>query len=195
MRGNRLLEKWVRWQWGSPVEGVWLERLCTSLRLPARCPPSQKPERTQLLIASYLPTHNMSPIFLSGCITRQMVSLRFPVLCWPKLLLFKKNLPSVTGFWLFFGCAMQSRWWSCGIRLVAWTGVWSLALLGAWCIPANEGKVQQKRDLGLLTPVHGARPGFNGRWTPVKGLFAGAQTIGLRLLGCSIRFWSRWRKK
>ncbi|XP_063334866.1 ephrin type-A receptor 5 isoform X4 [Pelmatolapia mariae] len=49
---------------------------------------------------------------------------------------------------------MQSRWWSCGIRLVTWTWVWSLALLGAWCIPANEVNLLDSRsvmgDLGWV---------------------------------------------
>ncbi|XP_044030166.1 ephrin type-A receptor 5 isoform X3 [Siniperca chuatsi] len=49
---------------------------------------------------------------------------------------------------------MQSRWWSCGIRLVAWTWVWSVALLGAWCIPANEVNLLDSRsvmgDLGWV---------------------------------------------
>ncbi len=43
---------------------------------------------------------------------------------------------------------MQSRWWSCGIRLGALAWVWSLALLGAWCIPANEGKTRTETLLG-----------------------------------------------
>uniref|UniRef100_A0A3Q3L4A3 receptor protein-tyrosine kinase n=1 Tax=Mastacembelus armatus TaxID=205130 RepID=A0A3Q3L4A3_9TELE len=47
---------------------------------------------------------------------------------------------------------MQSRWWCC--RLVAWTWVWSLALLGAWCIPANEVNLLDSRsvigDLGWV---------------------------------------------
>lgn len=34
------------------------------------------------------------------------------------------------------GCTMQARWRGCGIRLL----VWSLAFLGSWCIPPNEGK-------------------------------------------------------
>ncbi|KAF3848878.1 hypothetical protein F7725_015375 [Dissostichus mawsoni] len=41
---------------------------------------------------------------------------------------------------------MQSRWWSCGIRLVAWTWVWSVALHGAWCIPANEVNLLDSRS-------------------------------------------------
>uniref|UniRef100_A0A669CTN9 receptor protein-tyrosine kinase n=1 Tax=Oreochromis niloticus TaxID=8128 RepID=A0A669CTN9_ORENI len=49
---------------------------------------------------------------------------------------------------------MQSRWWSCGIRLVTWTWVWSLALLGVWCIPANEVNLLDSRsvmgDLGWV---------------------------------------------
>ncbi|XP_041826302.1 ephrin type-A receptor 5 [Melanotaenia boesemani] len=49
---------------------------------------------------------------------------------------------------------MQSRWWSCGIRLVAWTWALSLVLLGAWCIPANEVNLLDSRsvmgDLGWV---------------------------------------------
>uniref|UniRef100_A0A3P8R7Y5 receptor protein-tyrosine kinase n=1 Tax=Astatotilapia calliptera TaxID=8154 RepID=A0A3P8R7Y5_ASTCA len=49
---------------------------------------------------------------------------------------------------------MQSRWWSCGIRLVTWTWIWSLAFLGAWCIPANEVNLLDSRsvmgDLGWV---------------------------------------------
>ncbi|XP_060924882.1 ephrin type-A receptor 5 [Limanda limanda] len=46
---------------------------------------------------------------------------------------------------------MPSRWWrSCGVRLVAWTLVWSLA----WCIPANEVNLLESRsvmvDLGWV---------------------------------------------
>lgn len=52
---------------------------------------------------------------------------------------------------------MQSRRWSCGVRLVAWTWVWSVAALGAWCIPANEGKNPHGDTLGSMAPLLGTR--------------------------------------
>ncbi|XP_027881587.1 ephrin type-A receptor 5 [Xiphophorus couchianus] len=49
---------------------------------------------------------------------------------------------------------MQSRCRSCGIRPVAWTWTWSLAVIGAWCIPANEVNLLDSRsvmgDLGWV---------------------------------------------
>ncbi len=148
MRSNRLsFGETVQQQWGSPVEGLWLERLALHSAPPARCPPPQ----TQSAHSSSVPSSTRrivwAPLSLRGRITIQMVSLRYPAICWPKLLLFRKNLPLLLPV-VFFGCAMQSRWWSCGIRLVAWTWVWSVALLGAWCIPANEGKTRTETLLG-----------------------------------------------
>ncbi|KAF7662702.1 hypothetical protein LDENG_00229320, partial [Lucifuga dentata] len=49
---------------------------------------------------------------------------------------------------------MQSRWWSCGNRLAAWTWIWSVALLGARGIPPNEVNLLDSRsvmgDLGWV---------------------------------------------
>lgn len=154
-------EKRVQQQWSSPAQSLWLERLFASLRPPppARSPPPQiqsahssGPSSTRRITWVH--------ISLSGRMMIQMVSLRYPALFWLKLLLFRKNLAPVTG-WVF-GCAMQSRWWSCGIRLVSWTWVWSLALLGAWCIPANEGKNGHGNTLGLMRLMVDTRMGFTG---------------------------------
>lgn len=87
-----ILEKGVR-QWGSPVEGLWLERLCASLRPPARCPPPQTQSAHSSSVPSSTRRITWALISPSGRVTIQMVSIRYPALCWPKLLLFRKNPP------------------------------------------------------------------------------------------------------
>lgn len=65
--------------------------------------------------------------------------------------------PEQPSCWLcFLGRAMHCRRWSCGARLAAWTWLWSLASLGARCIPANEGKA--RTGGGSMTAALGSGP-------------------------------------
>ncbi|XP_029693746.1 ephrin type-A receptor 5 [Takifugu rubripes] len=49
---------------------------------------------------------------------------------------------------------MPPRRWTCGVRLVTWTWIWSLASLGVRCVPANEVNLLDSRsvmgDLGWV---------------------------------------------